>query len=119
RAQQGAPGVDVVLGDGAAGERHLADHERVLAQLGEQGALRGIEVRCGHGSRILRRRLQPSASAKPWRQLEYRGSQPSSRLARAFEAPGSSTALSAIGPTISFASQSGARRGLFAPTASA
>ena len=37
RAQDRALGVDVVLRGGAGGERHLADHERVLAQLGVEG----------------------------------------------------------------------------------
>ena len=36
RAQDRALGVDVVLGARAARERHLADHQRVLAQLLEQ-----------------------------------------------------------------------------------
>ncbi len=47
RAQQRPPRVDVVLGRGAAGQRHLAEHQRVLAQLGEQRLLGGVEV--GHG----------------------------------------------------------------------
>ena len=45
--QQGAAGVDVIGGRLPAGERHLADHQRVLAQLGEQRLLRGVEVRGG------------------------------------------------------------------------
>ena len=36
RAQDRPLGVHVVLGLGAAGERDLADHQRVLAQLGDQ-----------------------------------------------------------------------------------
>ncbi len=47
RPHQGAARVDVVLGDGAARQRHLAEDQRVLAQLREQRPLGGIEV--GHG----------------------------------------------------------------------
>ena len=49
RAKQGSLRVHVVLGHLAGGERHLADHERVLAQLGEQqlAGLVGLAHRAG------------------------------------------------------------------------
>ncbi len=50
-AQQRSPRVDVVLRRRATGERHLADDQRVLAQLGEQGLLGGGEI--GHAAHIL------------------------------------------------------------------
>ena len=60
--QQRPARVDVVLRRRAAGERHLADHQRVLAQLGEQGLLGGVEI--GHGehpmSRASRARSLPA-----------------------------------------------------------
>ena len=62
----------------------------------------------------------PSASEKPVLQLGYRGSQPSSRLAFALEAPRSSVAIiTANRPATIRASQVGTRRGGFAPSASA
>ena len=48
RTQQCPARVDVVLGRRPAGERHLAEHQRVLLELGEQSALGGVEV--GHAS---------------------------------------------------------------------
>ena len=69
RPQQRAARIDVVLGRGAAGQRHLADHQRVLAQLGEQRPLGGLEV--GHAGILEDAADARSAerSGKPWRQL--------------------------------------------------
>jgi hypothetical protein len=50
RPHQRAAGVDVVLRDRPAGERHLAEHQRVLAHLGEQDLLGGVEV--GHAAHL-------------------------------------------------------------------
>jgi hypothetical protein len=47
RAQQRPARIDVVLRDRAAGQRHLADHQRVLAQVGEEQLPGGLEVRHG------------------------------------------------------------------------
>ena len=44
-AQQRPARIDVVLSHGPAGERHFADHQRVLAQLGEECLLGGVEIR--------------------------------------------------------------------------
>ena len=86
RPQQGAARVDVVLGLGAAGERHLADHERVLAQLGEQGAPGGLEVGHGRNPRA-ERGFSRAPPGSPGASSGSRGCQPSSRFAFALEAP--------------------------------
>ena len=58
RPHQRPPRVDVVLGRRAARQRHLAEDQRVLAQLREQRPLGGVEV--GHGG-ILGRSLRQAA----------------------------------------------------------
>ncbi len=50
--QDRALGVDVVLGVAAAGERDLADHQRVLAQVRPQAGACGVQAARRFGHRV-------------------------------------------------------------------
>src|SRR5204863_1994772 len=89
---------------------------------GGEGPSRGVQARGRYALAGLtaRRSGWPASAASPSRQLEYRGVQPSSRLAFAFEEPRmrviheTGTSPARIRPT-----QTGTWRGGFAPIASA